>query len=334
MQISFFFTTRNCQELDYPLEASIRSVFDVADEIVVCDTSDGTDNTEKQLQDLAKEFAKSFKIIRPPKNIINWDAPNHGIYDGKCKAIAREHCGGDYLWQQDVDEVFVGTREQIEECCKQLDKDNPLLSLPVVEPWGSSGKIRVDINIWKWRLSKNLPHITHGIPKHLRKYENGLLYAQHGTDGCCYLDKNSGQIIPCINFVKPEVEKIRQLAITDLNYVRPYERWVNKIIERLPFVWHFSWWSIYSKMVKYKLFWNDSWISLYNEKRPEGYNPFFDKPFKDVSEEEMQIMAKKLERETSGHIFHTPYRGEKTNSIQVYKDIPEVAKEWADEHRD
>ena len=66
-------------------------------------------------------------------------------------------------------------------------KHTQLISLPVIEYWGNQGKVRMDINPWKWRLSRNKPNITHGIPKHLRKTdEDGNIYALPGTDSCDY----------------------------------------------------------------------------------------------------------------------------------------------------
>jgi len=334
MKVSGYLTSRNLVQMGYPFEASIRSLFPFCDEIVVCDTSNGTDGTREKLEELAIEFGKDFLIISPDN--IKWADPNHGIYDGITKGIARQYCTGDYCFQIDSDEVVNTTREQIEKCCTQLTDELPLLALPVIEFWGSKNKVRIDVNIWKWRLSKNDKNITHGIPAHLRKIENGLLYSHPGSDGCDYIFKDSGKIVPCINFVPQKVEAVRQKAIHDKAFVPVYENWVNQITDRLPTIYHFSWWSVYEKMLKYKLFWNNSWMSLYNEKRPEGYNPFFNKPFEQVTEQEMRETAKQIEEETSGHIFHQPYisgQSPKTNHIAINKSIPELVKDWCEKHK-
>lgn len=333
MKISGYITLRNAEQMGYPFDATIRSLFNFCDEIVVCDTSDGKDKTSKIIKELYKEFNGDFKIINPTD--VNWDAPNHGIYDGITKAKAREACSGDYCFQVDADEIVTTTREQVEKMIEisGMSEDVPIIALPVVEYWGSEGKVRIDVNPWKWRLSLNLPNITHGIPKPLRKEVNGLLYAQHGCDGCEYIDKNTGNMIPFINFIKPEVEKVRRMAITNELHVPAYEKWFNKIVTKMPTIYHFSWWSVYEKMLKYKLFWNDSWLTLYNEARPEGYNPFFNKPFDQVSDKEMIKEAQKIEKETAGHIFHKPWDGSKTNYVTIHQDFPEVIKKWAENHK-
>ena len=67
-----------------------------------------------------------------------------------------------------------------------------LLCLPVIEYWGANKKVRLDVNPWKWRLSRNLKHITHGIPKQFRRVdENGDLFSAIGSDGCDYIDANT-----------------------------------------------------------------------------------------------------------------------------------------------
>ena len=50
---------------------------------------------------------------------------------------------------------------------KSIPKNMDLICLPVIEYWGKNEKVRIDVNPWKWRLSKNRPYITHGIPAKL-----------------------------------------------------------------------------------------------------------------------------------------------------------------------
>jgi hypothetical protein len=339
VRISGYMTCRNASQMGYPFIEALTSLDNFCEEIVVCDTSDGSDNTTELLEQFKWSYMfrsdknMEVKIIRPED--IDWSAPNHGIYDGMTKAIARESCTGDYCFQIDADEIVDTTWAQVKEMIEAsgMNEENPLMALPVVEYWGSEGKVRVDVNPWKWRLSLNLPHITHGIPAQARQMINGLLYARHGTDGCDYISKHDFSIIPCINFVKPKVEQVRQMSVSDQTYVPTYEAWFNKTTDKMPTIYHYSWWSVYEKMLKYKLFWNNSWMSLYNEERPPGYNPFFNKSFEDVTEEEMLEVARQIESETGGHIFHSPWDGQKTNHVEIKKDPPEIIKAWAEKHK-
>jgi len=333
MKISGYTTTRNAVEMDYPFEESIKSMLAFCDEVVVADSSDGTDSTIEVLQNLMEqnEKLKVFHIKVP------WDAPNHGIYDGKMKAIARAKCTGDYLWQQDADEIAeVGIRPKVENlinnAAPHMDKA-PIICLPVVEYWGSKDKVRIDVNPWKWRISKNLPEITHGIPKHLRKEENGLLYAKQGTDGCDLINKNDGSVVVSSNFITQEVDNLRREAIFNKEAAYKYQTWFNMVVGHLPTVYHFSWFSIEEKIIKFKKFWNASWLSLYNEERPEGWNPFFaDKSLSDVSEKEIKKLAHKLKTETGGWIFHSPWDGSKINHVEIETPIHPIIKKWCAEH--
>lgn len=335
MKISGYTTTRNVIEMDYPFEEAIRSMLAFCDEVVVGDSSDKDDGTMAKLEEMMEEFDHLFVYHVD----VPWDAPNHGIYDGQMKALARSKCTGDFLWQQDVDEIAEeGIREKIEKLLEQaaphMDQA-PVICLPVVEYWGSLDKVRVDVNPWKWRLSKNLPNITHGIPKQLRKVEDGLLYAKRGTDGCDYVDKDTGDIIPSTNFMTADVEKIRRLAVDDKEAAHKYQVWFNMMADHLPTVYHFSWFSIKSKILKFKHFWNGSWLSLYNEKKQQGWNPFFaDKSLEVVSEKEIKELAKKLATETGGHIFHQPWDGRKINHVKLEVQPPEIIKDWCKRHTD
>lgn len=329
ISISGYTTVRNAKQMDYPFEATIYSLLSFCDEVVVADSSDGTDDTLEVLQELMDKHDK-IKVYHVE---VPWHAPNHGIYDGLMKAYARSQCTGQYLFQIDCDEVAEdNVRGKIEEVIKKMG-DYPLVALPVVEYWGSKEKIRIDVNPWKWRLSKNIPGITHGIPKHLRFEKNGLLFAKYGTDGCDYIWENDGTYVPCLNFVDSNIELLRRRAIKDLSAAEKYKIWFKNIIKQLPTVYHFSWWNIETKIKKYKYFWNDSWLSLYGEKETKpDWNPFFDKPFKFVTEEEIKEKAKQLSTETGGHIFHTPWNGEKINSITFEHSLPSFIEAWAYAH--
>jgi len=329
IKISGYTTIRNAAKMNYPFVESIESLLDFCDEVVVADSSDNSDNTLETLNLLAKKHDK-LKVFHVN---VPWDAPNHGVYDGQMKAVARSKCTGDYLWQQDLDEVVdAGSRSKIEDLIEKAApfmEQAPIICLPVIEYWGSRGKSRIDVNPWKWRLSKNLPYITHGIPVQLRKWENGLLYAKPGTDGCDYIHKDTGEVIPASNFMNAEVEQLRYDALTNPESAKKYGIFLSMVCETLPYVHHYSWYSIEGKILKFKYFWNDSWLSLYNEKKSDGWNPFFaDKSLEQVSDKEIKALAKKLEAETGGHIFHKPWNGERINHFVFEKSHPKIIENW------
>lgn len=301
------------------------------DEVVVMDSSDGTDATREFLGKLeAKNKGKLFVYHAE----MDWTAPNHGIYDGILKQAAREKCTGDFLWQMDCDEVVHGAdRKLVENLIKQANglQDQPILCLPVVEYWGGVDKVRADINPWKWRLSRNHPEIVHGIPISHRKVENGLVYAKPGTDTCDYIVRSQGLPVPNLNFCSADTDALRRLALVDENARVKYEEWFNQMVDNLPTVYHFSWWSIKGKIEKYRDFFGDFWKAMYNDhSRPS--NIFFDVPWDQVTDEMIAAKAQELKEGTGGWIFHKAWDGSNVKSVKINRPFPEVMTDWCAKH--
>ena len=87
---------------------------------------------------------------------------------------------------------------------------------------------------------------------------------------------------------------------------KAYQNWFNQIVELLPTVYHYSWFDIERKITSYKTHWGKFWKSMYNletEDIPEN-NVCFDKSWSEVTEDDIKILAQRLEEEKGGHIFH------------------------------
>ena len=327
MKVSAYCTVRNAVEMEYPFEESIQSHLAFADEVVVLDSTDPPDGTTERLEQLVKSEPR-VKVVRTS---FPWNAPNHGIYDGASKAAARRACTGEFLWQFDIDEVIHEDHaKMVKPLIAKVDWSKlSLLALPVVDFWGREGRVRVDVNLWKWRLSVNSPEITHGIPIQLRKYENGLLYAQHGTDGCDYINQATGNVIPCGGYVPEQVELLKRQAVRDSGPLPIVSRFVNGSLEELPGVFHYSWFNIERKIRNFRVFWNSSWKSLYNEDRDERANPFFPGlTWAEVTDDMIRAKALELESKTGGHVFHVPWDGSKNNFIKIKMNHPQVIQSW------
>jgi glycosyltransferase involved in cell wall biosynthesis len=325
--ISGYTTTKNCIDQKYPYIQAIKSMLGFCDQVVVVDGG-STDGTWESLVKLSKTDDRI--IIEQKKR--DWDHPRFAVFDGLQKAYARSLCTGDWCWQMDSDEiVHEKDYKKIKSLIKKIPKSMHLLALPVIEYWGSDEKVRIDINPWKWRLSRNHKHITHGIPKQLRMIDSdGNLYARQGTDGCDYIDANSYEIIPCMNFYDKNIHDLRLAALSgNEDDVEKYENWFNNIVENLPGVHHYSWMDLSRKIKTYKNYWSKHWQSLYDitqEDTPKN-NMFFDKKWSEVNDNEIKELAEKLKDKMGGWIFHNKVDFDKpTPHVMIERDQPEVMK--------
>jgi glycosyltransferase involved in cell wall biosynthesis len=303
--ISGYTTTKDCIKAQYPWRESIQSMLGFCDEVVVVDGG-STDGTLEELREWAGTETK-LKVHLVERD---WAHPRFAVFDGAQKAEARKRCTGDFLWQMDADEV-VPERDwpKVLELCRTFPREIDLISLPVTEFWGGPSKVRVDVNPWKWRLSRNAPHITHGIPKPLRRSDaEGHLYASPGTDGCDYVHAETGDVIPHGSFYTGEVHGARMAALSgNGGALTAYTDWFRRVTEALPGVLHYSWYDIPRKIRTYRDYWSQHWQSLYDIRQEDTAenNMFFDKPWSEVTEEEIEEMGKRLAEELGGHVFHS-----------------------------
>jgi len=303
--LSGYTTTLNCIKHQYPWKDCIESMLGFCDEVIVVDGG-STDGTWDELSDWSEKEPR----LKIHKKERDWESKRFAVYDGAQKAHARSLCTMDFCWQQDADEVVVGEDYQkVHSLITHFPDQVDLVSLPVVEYWGSKDKVRMDINPWKWRVSRNKPHITHGIPTPLRQYdEDNNMYARPGTDGCDYIDTETGQVIAHASFYHEEAHNLRISALQgDEQAYETYADWFKRNVETLPGVRHYSWFDLARKIRTYRDYWSKHWQSLYNisqEDTPEN-NMFFDKAWSDVTEADIDGMAKRLAKETGGHVFHS-----------------------------
>ena len=302
--ISGYTTVRNCIEMQYPWEDTIQSMLGFCDEVVVLDGG-SNDGTWERLQELASQNTK----IKAHQIVRDWNSKRFAIFDGQQKAEARKLCTKEFCWQMDCDEILPEKDwQKVKDICKKLSPVIDLVCLPVVEYWGSKEKVRMDITPWKWRLSRNKPHITHGLPKQFRRYdENGELFAAQGSDGCDYVHSETYDVIPFAGFYTEEAHYARIAALHgDSEALSAYQQWFNQVVENYPSVRHFSWYDLERKIRTYRDFWQRFWESLYDIKQEDTSenNMFFDKKWSEVTDEEIKELADRLKNETGGHIFH------------------------------
>ena len=328
--LSGYTTTKDCISQNYPFIESISSLLGFCDQVVVVDGG-STDGTWEELEALAALQGDGRIVIHKQKR--DWDSKRSAVFDGQQKALARALCTSDFCWQQDVDEIVHQLDyPKIKNIIKQLPQGVELIALPVIEYWGGPEKVRVDINPWKWRLSRNLPHITHGIPASLRRFdESGEMFSSPGSDGCDYVRSDNFSPIQFVSFYTRDVDTLRKDALINPISLEKYQNWFNDIIERLPGVHHYSWFDIERKIKTYSGFWSRHWQSLYNIEQEDisENNMFFDKPWTEVSDKDISKLAGRLKIEMGGWIFHSKVDfSMSTPHMSLSTDHPDIIKDW------
>jgi glycosyltransferase involved in cell wall biosynthesis len=325
--LSGYLTVYDAVKQKYPFIQCIRSMLNFCDEVCIVDggSTDGT--VEKIMQTFSGDDRVTVKIVKR-----DWKHPRFAVFDGAQKAEARKMCSGKFCWQMDADEfVEASDVDKIRGLVQNFPEQADIVCLPVIEPWGHAMKFRLDVTPWKWRLSRNLPHITHGIPMNLRKYDaNGNLCAMQGTDGCDLIDASSGVQLQNIGFYTNDAHNARVAALNgNQDASIAYSQWFTNVCNALPVTWHFSWIDIARKIRLYRDTWQRHWSSLYDmnvDDLPENNNFFANTAWKDVTEEMIDELAIKLETETTGWIFHEPWSGIRRHELKIDRKVPEIGE--------
>lgn len=260
--ISAYTTTYNCLREDYPFLESIQSMLGFSQEVVVVDGC-SDDGTWEKLQELSKVEPR----IQLYQNEFNWDDP--GV-DGNQKAFSRALCTMDFLFQFDVDEVVhEDDYEKIKMITKRFPTTHDILHLPVIELWGID-EITNRRAIWKWRMSRNKPEISHGINKYARvtHEKTGQVYAREGmSDGCEYVNIMNYEPLIHTGFYNEDFEKAR------LNNPELFEQMANMAYLQLPKVFHYSWFNLERKIKQLRKGgnWDKMWSLLYQKETMERF---------------------------------------------------------------
>lgn len=358
-KISGYTTTFNCVKQQYPFIQCIQSMLGFCDEVCIVDGG-SNDDTLQHLAAIAYpglsfvdgcdldvisgiasvpgatfDFPDEWRGVKKDPRLKvkivfrDWSHPRRAVYDGMQKAAARDMCTGDFCWQMDSDEiVHEDDYEKARDITRHIPSGVDVLSLPVIEGWGSWDKIRLDVTPWKWRLSRNNPDVTHGIPIDLRAQDDtGHLIALEGTDGCDMVSRSTGERVPHVSFYTPDIDAARRAALGgNQQSLAVYEGWFNSAVSQLPSVFHYSWIDISRKIKLYRDYWQSHWTELIGKNTADTAenNMFFDCPWSTVTDEMISARAKELAENTGGHIWHSKWNGQKTPHITCSRSQPKV----------
>ena len=215
--------------------------------------------------------------------------------DGAQKALARAMAMYEFCLPFDADEICgKDCGPKFQKLAKDMPASIDMVSLPVFEFWGPSEdwNLRTDRHLWKWRLSRNKPEITHGIPKGDQVEVDGKVYSKGGSDGCFPVHISTNEMIPNTFPTSWFDSKLEEMRKSDLE---GYKAKLKEVFETLPYVKHYSWTDIPHKLKMLQGPWNEMWCHLYN-KDPESAesNDYFDVPWADVTSKMIDEKAKEL----------------------------------------
>ena len=322
--ISAYGIILNGFEQELPFQAAIDSHVDMADEVVVLDGG-SEDGTWEHLQERYGSNPK-VKLVQS-----EWDFSQPTMF-GIQKTKARRECTGDWLWQFDMDEVI-------------HEKDIPKIREVIESRPGEDmftfgcitffdGDDAMDItgeNPIKWRLTKNLPWLSHGVVDWARKYtEDGTLYMdKRDSDACEYIREEDGALASTLirdNLVlNPGLVHFRDVVQkawkegNSIDYRGQYQFFVNEMLDNVPCVYHYSWINIERKIKRQTPFWDRMWLNYSGDGKPQTNSRWVkDKGKDEVTEEDLQKVV-------------TDFR---SKPVIALHDIshPKYVKEWLEEH--
>jgi ADP-heptose:LPS heptosyltransferase/glycosyltransferase involved in cell wall biosynthesis len=301
-----------------PYVESIMSMLGFCDEVIVVDGGSTDGSTERLKTEITDERVKFY--------VREWDWNEPGM-DGQQKAFGRANCTGDFLWQQDADEiVHEDDYEKIRKLVRRFPTSTNLMSLPVIELWGGAELVRTDRHSWKWRLSRNDFRITHGINKDARVYDEktGKTYAKKGmSDGCEYVDIMTGEYIPHKNFYTQEHESLRNSDPVE------YGTSMNDLFDKLPCVFHYSWANIPRKIRHFVSFWDRCWSNLYHEEKQEQ-RFFVGRDPASITKEEVGLLAMEVAARGGEHGKAKLFKLNRTNPGMMKEWINRISGEFKD----
>lgn len=263
-------TTHNALEVNIPVEASIRNHLQFCDVVVVTDGG-SCDGTLELLYDLKKEFVDRLLLFR---NKWDW---NRCDMDGVQKTFSRRQCKGDWLWQFDVDE-FVPAMYQAN--IRTWPRNYPgviLFNFPCLTFHGGMRSTSVNESHHKWRLSRNVPWLMHGVPARFWIEKDGSrFFYREDSDSCEYIDAN-GDIQRVFNTFDEKLHYIGQQAkkMPSIENVQALSDVWHEILRQdiSPVIFHYSWIDYYTKHTM-RSFWGRT-KRFFRSKQEEKFLPDF-----------------------------------------------------------
>ena len=197
IKIAAYSITLNCVEAKIPFQESIQNHLSFCDYVAVVDGG-SSDGTWEILQKLAEHHSPRLIIEQAS---WNYDDP---AMMGKQKTFARRLCPLEctHVIQTDMDELLPNHQWKSVRRLIRNHPDKILFDVGCINFHGGLKTTSVKKEHgWKWRISRNLPNIIHGVPYQFRQKDadGNPFFDRSLSDSCEYIwesGPDEGQLVP------------------------------------------------------------------------------------------------------------------------------------------
>lgn len=250
--ISSYIIVRDGIKYGFPFEKCIEHALKVSDEVVVVD-GESTDGTKEKLIEWAAREPK-LKFYHH-----GWDFDNPTLF-GDEKTFARRKCTGNWLIQLDADEMIVEPTPGAIRRLIERKRHTDCIDLACINFYGDNETIRIEPNMFKWRISRNDSNIIHGVHAAARIFDPQIMKItmdKKVSDSCEYIYADTGQIINHTPGFNPKFAFIHRAyhegVVKDADYIQA----IKDAVADFPVVFHYSWLDL-NRKIKNGGFWDQT----------------------------------------------------------------------------
>jgi len=254
IKLSTYTILKNGIKYGFPFAKCIEYAAKIADEVVVVDGG-SDDGTLEALNELAQNPSNKLVV---KQHVWNMGCPT---LMGDEKTWAKKQCSHEYTLQLDADEIivepYVGSTKDL--IAKLYYAD--VIDLPCFNFYGDANTIRIEDQIWKWRISKSSDNVIHGVHGKARQLDPDTMqvtYDKSVSDSCEMIYENSLEIAKHRPGFHTSILMTHEALKAGVIKPEQYIKMLQEALQYGPIVFHYSWINLERKLQNGD-FWNETW---------------------------------------------------------------------------